>query len=70
MTDHLSEDLLGKSLGDLVDVCLATGGFETCLFGICELLDVAIHGPVDDCNARGHGVWFVGVGKGAKGSVD
>jgi hypothetical protein len=41
---HLGEDLVGQSLGELVDVDLSASSLGTLLLGLGELLDVAVHG--------------------------
>lgn len=40
---HLLKHLLGEGLGNLVQVARTTGGLNTLLFGLSNLLDVAIH---------------------------
>lgn len=65
-TDHLGENFLGESLSDLKDVYLAAGGFNAGLLGVCQLLDVAIHGPVDDSDTRSHDEGFLGRQDGKK----
>lgn len=41
---YLSENFLGKSLGDLVDIGFNTSLCKTSLLSLGESLDVAIHG--------------------------
>ncbi len=41
---HHAQDVVGKGLGDLVQVDLAAGLLDACLFGLCEFLYVSIHG--------------------------
>jgi hypothetical protein len=58
-TDHLGENFLGESLGDLKDVYRAAGGFNAGLLGLCQLRDVAIHRPVHDSNTGSHDERFL-----------
>ena len=51
---HLSKDFLRESLSELVDIYFTAGAFDTFLFGVGERLNVPIHGPVDNSNARSH----------------
>jgi len=45
---YLGQDLLGEGLGDLVNIGLDTSLLETGLLSFGELLDVAIHGVLNE----------------------
>lgn len=51
---HLLEDFLGKGLGDLEELGVTTSLLDTLQLSIGQLLDVAVHGVVDNCNLGRH----------------
>ena len=48
MQSYLGQNLLGKSLGDLVEIGFNANLLEAFLFCFGKLLDVAVHGILED----------------------
>ena len=51
---HLCEHFLRKGLGDLVEVDLAAGLFDSLFFSFGQLVDMAVHRVEDDCDLGCH----------------
>lgn len=51
---HLGENLLGKSLGELVKVDTTSSSSDALGLSLGELLDVAVHRPENDCDLWCH----------------
>jgi len=51
---HLGQDLLGESLGDLIDGSRSTSGFDTFLLSLGHFGDVAVQGVDDNCDVGSH----------------
>jgi len=54
---HLRENLLGKSLRDLVDGSRASCGLDAAPDGFGELCDVAVHRVDNNCDPRSRHAW-------------